>query len=86
MDSRTPIVSVTDFVRNFSEYVALLPRVEEIILTRDSYAVATVKATAGEKNRALLDYMETWDGSLFDMPKAWKAVAARRNRHYKINL
>lgn len=86
MNANTPIVSVTDFGRNLSDYVNLLPRVEEIILTRDSRAVATVKSTAEEKNRALLKLQNTWDGSLFDNDKVWKAVAVRRNRKNPIKL
>lgn len=86
MNGNAPIVSVTDFVRNFSDYLARLTSVDEIILTRDSRPVATVKSTPSEKNRALLKLVGTWDGSLFDNDAVWKAVAVRRNRKKPIKL
>lgn len=86
MNANTPIVSVTDFVRNFSDYVDLLPKVEEIILTRDSRAIATIKSTAEEKNRELLAFLGTWDPKLFANNEAWKAVAVRRNRKSPVKL
>ncbi|MEK7565715.1 MAG: hypothetical protein AAB506_01560 [Patescibacteria group bacterium] len=86
MNVNTPIIPVTDFVRNFASHMALLPRVQEIILTRDSRPVATLKATPEEKNRELLKFLKTIDGKLWKNDKVWKAVAVRRNRKEPIRL
>ncbi len=86
MNGNTLIVPITDFARHVSGYINSLPNVEEVVITRDSRAVATVKSTPREKNRALLKLQGTWDGSLFDNDEVWKAVAVRRNRKKPIRL
>lgn len=86
MDTNTPIVPVTDFVRNFAGYMASLPKLTEIILTRDSSPVAIIKATPEEKNRQLLNFLKTSDPSLWTNDKVWKEVAVRRNRKKPIRL
>lgn len=80
MTSSSPIVSVTDFVRNFSDYMSLLPKINEIILTRDSRDVAILKATPREKNAGLKKFFGIWKGTALDNDKLWKEVLARRNR------
>lgn len=80
MNTNAPIVSVTDFVRNFSGYMSLLPKIEEIILTRDSRDVAILKATPREKNAGLKKFFGIWKGTALDNDKLWEEVLTRRNR------
>lgn len=81
--NNTPIVPVTDFVRNFREYIDLLPKVTEIVLTRDSYAVATVKSTPKEKNAGLKKFWGIWKGTTLDNDRLWADVLKRRNKKSK---
>ena len=38
------IVPVTDFIRNFGTFADLIPRIDELILTREGKPFAVVKA------------------------------------------
>ena len=80
MNANTPIVPVTDFVRNFASYMASLPGLSEIVLTRDSYPVATIKATSQSKNTELKKLFGVWKGTTLDNDKLWEDVLKRRNK------
>lgn len=80
MNGNTPIVSATDFVRNFSNYVNLLPRVREINIVRDSQTVAIIKAPPRVKNAKLKKFFGIWKGTELDDDALWKKVLVRRNR------
>ena len=74
------IVPVTDFIRNFGTYADLIPRVDELILTRGGKPFAVVKASPQEKNEKLLSFYGAWKGTMFDSDKLWKKVLKRKNR------
>lgn len=80
MNGNTPIVSVTDFARHVSGYISSLPKVQEIILTRDSRPVATMKATPQAKNANLKKFFGIWKGTALDRDELWEKVLTRRNR------
>lgn len=83
MNGNSQMVSVTDFVRNFSSYVNLLPRVREIVLMRDSQSVAIVKAPPRVKNTNLKKFFGIWKGTALDNDELWEKVLTRRNRKKK---
>lgn len=78
MDSK--MVTVTDFIRNFGDYAALLPAVPELVLTRDGYPFATVKSTPAVKNAKLKSLLGLWKGTGLDDDKLWKRALKRNNR------
>lgn len=82
----TIIVPITDFVRKLGEYTALLPRVNEIILTREGRPFATVKATPEEKNKQLLKSFGAWKGTNLDSDEFWEKVLVRKSRKKQIKI
>lgn len=74
------IIPITDFIRKFGKYADQLPALEELILTRDGRPFATIKATAQEKNRALLRFFGAWKNTPLDSDSFWKTVRTRKNR------
>jgi len=82
----TKIIPVTDFIRKFGDYAAILPRVDKIILTREGRPFATVKAVPEEKNNELLGFSGIWKGSELDSDKLWQSVLTRKNRKTPVKL
>jgi len=78
MNSR--IIPITDFIRKFGDYAAILPFIDELIVTREGRPFATIKATPEEKNRELLKCVGLWKGSVLDSDNFWKKVLKRKNR------
>ena len=72
MNSR--IIPITDFIRKFGDYAAILPFIDELIVTREGRPFATIKATPEEKNRELLKCVGLWKGSVLDSDDFWKNV------------
>ena len=84
MNGNTPIISATDFVRNFSNYVDnLIPRVSEVTVVRDSVPILMIKATPHLKNAHLRKFFGIWKGTTLDNDKLWADVLKRRNRKIK---
>lgn len=87
MDTNTPIVPITDFIRRTKYYEDLLSDgVKGMVLTRDGWPYLEVKLTNQERNRRLLALVGTWKSTELDNDKVWKAVAVRRNRKKPIKL
>ena len=78
MNSRN--IPITDFIRRFGDYAAILPFMDELIVTREGRPFATIKATPEEKNRELLKCVGLWKGSVLDSDNFWKKVLKRKNR------
>lgn len=78
MNSR--IIPITDFLRKFGDYAAILPFMDELIVTREGRPFATIKATPDEKNRELLKCAGLWKGSELDSDDFWNKALKRKNR------
>lgn len=82
----TMIIPITDFVRSFGKYADLLPKLDELILTREGRPFATLKATPEEKNKELLKLAGVWKGTNFDNNKYWNPILKRTNRNSSVKF
>lgn len=80
------IIPTTELIRRFGVYANLLPKIGEIILTREGRPFATLKATPEEKNRRLLGLAGILKGTILDSDKFWKTTLKRNNRKKEINI
>lgn len=76
----TIIVPVTDFIRKFGEYADLLPKLDEIILTREGRHFAVIKASPRERNLRLLESAGVWKNTNLDDDSFWKKTLKRKNK------
>ena len=60
------IIPISDFIRKFGEYTAILPKIDKLILTREGRPFAEIKATASEKNKKLLSMAGIWKDTELD--------------------
>lgn len=82
----TQIVPVTDFIRNFGKYFDELPKYESIVLTRDGWPLATIKASRKEKRKLMQKAVGTWKGTALDSDKFWKGILERKSKIKPIDL
>lgn len=86
MNGNTLIVPITDFVRKSKHYADILPKVREMVITRDGRPYMDVKLTNEERNRRLLKFAGIWKGTELDNDELWAKVFVRRNRKKPIKL
>ena len=80
------IIPISDFIRKFGEYTAILPKIDKLILTREGRPFAEIKATASEKNKKLLSMAGMWKDTELDDDKLWKKVLTRKSRKKIIKI